>query len=311
MIYIGNQTSCWAATPREPFDYAAAKGFDAFDWFPDKKPDAGWDESDLDESQRRSIRAAALEHGIRLSVHARWQANPLQPESYPVFLADLEMAQALGAVLLNIHLCHEAGLAAYVEAITPLVRSAAQAGLQLSIENTPEHAPELFNDLFARLRALDSVCTQHVGMCLDLGHANLCAATRNDYLAFLDRLDPQLPISHLHLHENWGEADSHLPLFTGPAGGDDSGIRGLLERLRQRHFAGSLILEQWPQPPTLLDQARDRLRRLLNLDGGQVRPSVMAGQFTRRITMTTQEKKESRAGKSARREPVSDRWPGA
>ena len=48
MIYIGNQTACWAATPREPFDYAVASGFDAFEWFPDKKPNGGWDENNLD-----------------------------------------------------------------------------------------------------------------------------------------------------------------------------------------------------------------------------------------------------------------------
>ena len=101
-------------------------------------------------------------------------------------------------------------------------------------------------------------------MCLDLGHANLCAATRNDYLQFVDRLASHVPIIHLHLHENYGDADTHLPLFTGPAGRDDAGIRGLLERLRRRRFSGSIILEQWPQPPSLLNQARDRLIRLLN-----------------------------------------------
>ena len=56
MIHIGNQTACWAATPREPFDYAVASGFNAFEWFPDKKPNGGWDENDLDGAQRRNIR---------------------------------------------------------------------------------------------------------------------------------------------------------------------------------------------------------------------------------------------------------------
>ena len=268
MIQIGNQTAFSAATPIEPFEYAVANGFDAFEWFPDKKPTgAGWDESDLDESLRWSIREIGRARGMRLSVHARWQANPLHPDSYPVLLKDLELAQALGAALLNIHLYGEAGLGAYVEAITPLVRCVAEAGLQLSIENTPEHTPEDFNELFARLHGLDAVPTNHVGMCLDLGHANLCAATRNNYLQYLDRLSPQVPIIHLHLHENWGDTDSHLTLFTGPAGQDDSGIRGLLERVRRRNYSGSIILEQWPQPPSLLTSARQRLMNFLH-DGG-------------------------------------------
>ncbi len=290
MIYIGNQTACWAATPREPFDYAVASGFNAFEWFPDKKPNGGWDENDLDGAQRRNLRELARARGMRLSVHARWQANPLQPESHPLFEKDIELARDLGAVLLNIHLYHERGISAYIEAIRPLIRRAAEAGIQLSIENTPHHSPEDFNELFAQLRRLEggfmsrggdgsspSLAEQsskrgdepspplfaHVGMCLDLGHANLCAATRNDYLQFVDRLASHVPIIHLHLHENYGDADTHLPLFTGPAGRDDSGIRGLLARLQRRQFSGSIILEQWPHPPSLLNQARDKLLALL------------------------------------------------
>jgi phosphoglucan,water dikinase len=258
MIYVGNQTS-FAVSPLEPFAYAVANGFNAFEWFPDKKPDAGWDERDLDQERRRAIRETAGLHGMRLSVHARWQANPSHPEAYPLLWKDMELAQDLGAALVNLHLYPETGPAAYVLAITPLVRHAAEAGLQVSIENTPSTSPEDFNELFARMRGLGFLTTRRVGMCLDIGHANLCAATRNRYLDFLDRLDPQVPILHLHLHENWGDADTHLPLFTGPAQRDDAGIRGLVERLTRRGFSGSIILEQWPQPPSLLNQARDRL----------------------------------------------------
>jgi phosphoglucan,water dikinase len=261
MIHIGNQTSCWAPSPAEPFDYAIANKFDAFEWFPDKKPGVGWDESDLDRAQRQNIRDTAKDKKIRLSVHARWQANPLHPEAADLFQKDVELARDLGAVLLNIHLYHEAGIERYISAITPLVWRTAEMGLQLSIENTPEHTPEQFNELFGRMRQASSV--EHVGMCLDLGHANLSGATRNNYLGFVDRLDLNVPIVHLHLHENWGDADTHLTLFTGPAGRDDSGIRAFLRRMQKRNFSGSIIFEQWPQPPSLLNQARERLLGLL------------------------------------------------
>jgi phosphoglucan,water dikinase len=262
MIRIGNQTS-WAAPPTEPFDYAVANGFDAFEWFPDKKPGVGWDDGDLDSLQRQKIREAAQENGIRLSVHARWQANPLHPDASKLLHKDFELAKDLGAVLGNIHLYHEAGMESFVSAITPLIRQTAESGLQLSIENTPEQTPEQFNELFGRMRELKSVPAEHIGMCLDLGHANLCAATRNNYLGFLDRLNRDVPIIHLHLHENWGDSDTHLTLFTGPAGRDDSGIRAFVDRIQKRNFSGSIIFEQWPQPPSLLNQARDRLLGLL------------------------------------------------
>ena len=129
-------------------------------------------------------------------------------------------------------------------------------------ELTQEEFFHTFNELFDRLGS--TVPELPAGMCLDIGHANLCTATRNDYLGFLDQLAEFVPIIHLHLHENWGDADTHLPLFTGPAAADPSGVVGLLERLRARKYNGSAILEQWPDPPALLVNARDHLRRLLD-----------------------------------------------
>src|SRR5690349_16793663 len=101
MLFIGNQTACSAATPVEPFDYAVAQHFSAFEWFPDKKPGAGWDEDDLDRACRESIRQTAQAAGIRLSVHAQWQANPLDAKSHPLLWKDVDLAHELGAVLLN------------------------------------------------------------------------------------------------------------------------------------------------------------------------------------------------------------------
>ena len=262
-IWIGNQTSCSAATALEPFAYAVANGFNAFEWFPDKKPSgAGWDGDDLIPEQRRVIRETAQAQRIRLSVHARLEANPLDRRLRHLLLEEVELVRELGAVLLNIHLQSESGLKTYVESITWLIGHLAGNGLRLSIENTPGTTPEQFNELFARLQDLDAAWAHHVGMCLDLGHANLCPATRNDYLGYLDRLAAHVPIIHLHLHENWGDADSHLTLFTGPAARDNTGLCEFIGQMKRRGYSGSLILEQWPQPPSLLNQARDRLLRM-------------------------------------------------
>jgi len=264
-IWIGNQTSHAAATAVEPFAYALANGFDAFEWFPDKKPSgAGWEECDLTLEQRQAIREAARAHGIRLSVHARPEANPLEPGLRPLLLKDVELVRELGAALLNIHMQAAAGLKAYVESIAWLAQYLAGIQLQLAIENTPLDPPEQFNELFARLRDLAWARPGCVGMCFDLGHANLCPATRNNYLLYVRRLEPHVPIIHLHLHENWGDADSHLPLFTGPAGQNRAGVCEFVRELKRRGFSGSMILEQWPQPPSLLNRAREALRQLWN-----------------------------------------------
>jgi sugar phosphate isomerase/epimerase len=263
-IRIGNQTAFSASTVTGPFEYAVDSGFDAFEWFPDKKGSgAGWEESDLDAETRRYINNTAVENDIRLSVHAPWDANPLRPGAPEVLLRNIAFAQDIGASLLNIHLYADEGIASYVQAIIPLMRRLAQVRIKLSIENTPFTGPEEFNELFRKLPNACSTDAAYVGMCLDIGHANLCEATRNDYLKFIDLLDLQVPIIHVHVHENHGDYDSHLPLFTGPAGKDAFGIEGVIERLKKRSFSGSIIFEQWPEPPSLLNEARNRLCEMI------------------------------------------------
>jgi sugar phosphate isomerase/epimerase len=144
-------------------------------------------------------------------------------------------------------------------ALLARLRGTVAAGFQIALENTPGDTPGHFGKLFALLRELNPPALPRIGTCFDIGHANLCPATRNDYLAYLGQLDDGVPIIHVHVHENWGDADSHLTLFTGPAAYDSQGVRELLRGLRRRGFAGSMILEQWPQPPTLLNRAHDRL----------------------------------------------------
>ncbi|HQN18776.1 MAG TPA: sugar phosphate isomerase/epimerase family protein [Syntrophobacteraceae bacterium] len=268
-IRIGNQTAFCASRIEQPFDYAVENGFDAFEWFPDKKESGpGWSEADLDKAMRALIQETALKHDIRLSVHPPWWANPLNPESIVAFSRSIELAHDIGASLLNIHLFLEQGIDSFVKAIIPLVDRLEALNIRLAIENTPLTGPGDFNRLFSELQKVEPAAFEHIGMCLDLGHANLFPATRNDYLRFVDLIDPSVPIIHIHLHENYGDHDSHLTLFTGPAGRDASGIEGLLQRLNRRDFSGCIIFEQWPHPPDLLIEARNRLLTMIGCKRG-------------------------------------------
>jgi sugar phosphate isomerase/epimerase len=264
-LRIGNQTSVTAADRMAPFRFALEHRFDAFEWFADKKWDGpggsprGWDEPDLDAGTRAWIRDTGRAAGMRFTVHAPWQANPLRPQGVPLLLRSVGFAGDIGADLVNLHLYVEHGPDAYVRALEPVIRAAAAAGRKVSIENTPETTPDDFNRTFERLRAAG--LDRGVGMCLDIGHANLCGATHNDYIRYIDML-AGVPVIHAHIHENWGDRDSHLTLFTGPSARDDSGVRALLDRLRSREYDGVLILEQWPNPPRMLADAAARLRGL-------------------------------------------------
>lgn len=263
-IRIGNQTAFSAAMITLPFEYAVRRGFDAFEWFPDRRPDGqGWSERDFDAGARAAIGAMARDHDIALSVHAAWDASPLTAAGRSQLAAQSVFAADVGARVLVTHAAPDVAPERFAGAIVTLARDLGRAGIGLVIENTPQTTPEDLNSLFAAL-AKEKADGVPVGLCLDVGHANLCEATRNHYLDYVDRLSSDVPIAHVHLHENWGDRDSHLTVFTGPSADDGTGIKELLERLARRAFRGCIILEQWPEPPSLLDVARERLLALVS-----------------------------------------------
>lgn len=264
-IRIGNQTSFLVLPVLLPFEYAVARGFDAFEWLPDKKESGeGWMADDIPTETRAIIRKIAAEKDISLSVHASIQSKPFKTKGSEILQGDVEFAREVGAVLFNIHFDPDQGIDSFVRTITPLTEDLSQTGMKLSIENTPATRPQDFNQLFRYLADIRFPDISSVGMCLDIGHSNLCDFTRNDYLKYVDLLTPDVSIIHLHMHENYGDYDSHLPIFTGPAGKDPAGIKGLMERMKKRKFSGSIILEQWPQPPDLLDRARNRILEMFS-----------------------------------------------
>ena len=266
-IRIGNQTAFSARSVLEPFEFAMVNGFTTFEFFPDRGylGVGGWAETDLDAEARRNIRLLAEEHDIELTVHAPLVFSPVNNPEDGRLYSTIEFAHDIGATVLNLHLDMGRGAAGFVEALGPTLLATAEAKLKLAIENTIWTGPEDFNALFAALRERSDLPTAHVGMCFDLGHANLYGETQNNYWRYLDALSPEVRISHLHLHENSGDRDSHLPLFTGPARNNATGIAGMLNRVRQRGFDGCIILEQWPSPPVLLVNARDGLLNLLHV----------------------------------------------
>ncbi len=277
-IRIGNQTAISCADPLEPFLFAIQNGFDAFEWFADKKEHkdgsvAGWDESDMDTDIRRWIRDTGAAHDILFTVHAPWQANPLDAQGIPLLIRSIDFARDIGAALVNLHLYMDDGPQGFVGALGPVLHHAAAAKLRISIENTPQTTPDDFNATFACLAELPDFLAGTVGMCLDIGHANLCSLTRNNFIHYLDLLSDTVPIIHIHAHENRGDYDSHLTLFTGPAHEDDAGIRAFVERLQCRSYHGAVILEQWPDPPQLLLEAATRLRALLEEKSASMRAS--------------------------------------
>ncbi len=258
-VRIGNQTSIHAPA-MVPWDYAIAEGFDAFEWFSDRGRN-GWCEDDTPHSKRLEIAQICAKHDLRCSVHAPYMADPVTPLGAEMILKSILFAADIGAGVVNIHLFPQHPARRFADSLRPLVEVAAKSNVRISLENTPECSPDDFNAVFGVLSAMPALL-KHVGMCLDSGHANLHPATANRYLDYVDQLGEHVPIIHWHAHENWGDRDSHLTLFTGPAATDDRGVRELVRKLLIRGFAGSVVFEQWPFPPALLKHAQVRLMKI-------------------------------------------------
>src|SRR6266849_3818616 len=190
---IGNQTSCHVPAPL-PYEFALRHHFDAFEWFSDKGR-AGWCEEDMGATERRELRRAAEDAGLRFSVHAPFAADTVDPPGTAAIRRSIDFAADVGAPLVNLHLFAERGARPFAEALGPLMEAARAPGVLLSLENTPQTSPDDFNAVFGELAAMPEA-TGRIGMCLDMGHANLYPETRNNYIGFVDRLGEHVPIIH-------------------------------------------------------------------------------------------------------------------
>lgn len=109
-----------------------------------------------------------------------------------------------------------------------LITQAIERDCRLAIENIYEEAPD---DLVKLVDGLDSAWFGH---CFDAGHWHLFG--RRPMAEWLEAISAKL--FHLHLHDNHGRADEHLPVGSGTID-----FKPLQEHLRQRTTLPSMTLE--------------------------------------------------------------------
>jgi len=86
-----------------------------------------------------------------------------------------------------------------------LLDMAAQADTVIALENTYEKEPSILR------RLLEMLPSERLCFCFDTGHFNVFSATTLDiWLAELGKY-----IGQLHLHDNYGKTDEHLPVGNG------------------------------------------------------------------------------------------------
>jgi sugar phosphate isomerase/epimerase len=162
---------------------------------------------------------------------------------------------AIGARWMNVHPDAHAPMhdRAFVvgqnlKSLGALVEEGRKVGVGVMVENVPAgfNTAEQLGDLLDPLPDL--------GLHLDVGHANLRVAA-NTTEPILARFGGRL--RHVHLHDNNGEADLHLPLGAGTID-----VARLVRAIRRCGYDETITLEVFSRDRRHLEYSRDVLRRL-------------------------------------------------
>lgn len=169
------------------------------------EPDAGEDRPPLRPETVAALRDIGRAAGLPVTAHTEfynWEPDRL--------LCDLHMAADLGATVLMVHPSRfgmETDGGPDWPAVRDLCARARDLGVTFGLENVPSGLPTL-------RQALDRVgrdpAATGLGICIDTGHANL-SYTQDGVppVRFVEEL--RETIVEVHVHDNDGEADQHLP----------------------------------------------------------------------------------------------------
>jgi sugar phosphate isomerase/epimerase len=229
--------------PRSPLleeiKWIAAHGFDYID-LTIEAPGAA-----LESTNWQTVRAAIEESGLGVICHTA----PYLPINNPSPLIrqaaldelrrSIDAAAILGATLCTTHflgwpshLSEAAGYEYYRQMYEILLRHGASQGVAIALENGPENTHQLkyFRQIFHRLPELK--------LLFDIGHGNIKTAkslTRDYLFSLSDRL------AHVHISDNDGQGDDHLPIGAPMRGGIDLGHE--LRGLRSFRYDGGITVE--------------------------------------------------------------------
>lgn len=173
-------------------------------YYPIETPSPLVRQAALDEL-RRTIDAAAILGASVCTTHFR---------RWPIYLSD------------------QAGYEYYRQLFDILIRHGEQQNIEVALENSSDNRHQLkyFREIFHRVPNLK--------LLLDIGHGNVETAasiTRDMLFALADRL------VHVHLSDNDGHGDDHLPIGAPRHGGID--FMHELRTLRSFSYNGSITLE--------------------------------------------------------------------
>ena len=183
----------------------------------------GWDFDGVAAEELENLGEQLRQAECPVTVHAPFMdLNPGAPDPLIQHVTatrleqTLAAASRLGAKLVVVHPGYErwryaGNVALWLEHNRafwpPLLEKAARLGCRIALENVFDESPD---HLLQLLEELDS---PWLGHCFDVGHWNLFCRAQHPLASWLSLFGART--YHLHLHDNFGDRDAHLPVGAG------------------------------------------------------------------------------------------------
>ena len=184
--------------------------------------------------------------------------NSLREASLKEVLGSLEVAADLNAVKVVLHPSHIGGIGVYVKdlagqyamkSLEAIIEKADHLEICLCIENMFPSSnslvdPEDFDEIFRRFPTLK--------LTLDTGHANIESRGVWKNIDFIERFYDR--IGHVHVSDNFGRDDNHLPIGTG-----NIDFPKIVKALKRVRYDETITLEVFTRDRDYLRISREKL----------------------------------------------------
>ena len=182
----------------------------------------------------------------------------LRKASLNEVIKSLEMAAELGCLKAVLHPSYIMGLGIFVmdqargyalESLGAIMEKAHQLDLLICLENLFPKAhslvePEDFADIFVKFPNLK--------MTLDTGHAHIEDTEGKRAVKFIERFPDR--IAHIHVSDNLGEADNHLPVGAGTVNFNE-----IVKALKGIGYDNTITLEVFSKDRDYLKMSRNKV----------------------------------------------------
>lgn len=254
------------ADPVEEIEFAGKHGFQGFELafeHPEATPEQ------ILKKRRRILDTFSRYNLVRIG-HTQSFVNicdfsePIRRASLQETIKALEVAHRLDIGFLTVHpgflwpvMTGKKALKKTCESLRELLNVADDFNLILGLENLP---PRFFppRGYFSRTEEFDvvfsQIASQRLKLVFDVAHASFPQS--DPPLNFIDKFNEKL--AHVHLSDNLGQRDDHLPLGAGRVD-----YKTPMKELRRRNYSGTITLEIFSKDRDYLLMSKRKLEELL------------------------------------------------